>query len=327
MSSTEEAPSREPTPDIKRSASALSGVGRSILLQPPVGAETPGARRSMPPTVLEDARIIAALKRIEDNWQEPPDLTDLAAQAGLSVFHFHRRFLAVIGETIGHYIQRTRLDAAAIWLCYANESIVSTALIVGYSSHEAFTRAFKRRFGVSPRRYRKLAQTRLTKATKEEEELARQVRVRGVSEMPLLGMRFFGSYAGAPEYWRRFSQELQRRGISLAEVHPISILRDKPEITPSGLIRYDCTIVDTGFPPCRAQPPLTRYRLHGGRYAVLRRDGPYALMFVPHRALDRVWLPRSGERLGETPSYEIHHSPPWELPAGPVSMTILFSLG
>ena len=72
-----------------------------------------------------------------------------------SRFHAHRSFRAAIGETPKQFMLRLRIDHAAAALLRSRASILSIALECGFESHEAFCRAFRRRFGLSPGAYRK----------------------------------------------------------------------------------------------------------------------------------------------------------------------------
>ena len=66
----------------------------------------------------------------------------------------HRLFVAVAGETPKAYTLRLRLDSAAALLLASRDSIVKVALSCGFASPEAFSRAFRRAFHLSPREYR-----------------------------------------------------------------------------------------------------------------------------------------------------------------------------
>lgn len=77
-----------------------------------------------------------------------------AATAGMSVRSFHRYFPALTGYGFGSYVRKRRLSEAADELVSSERSILAVALDWGYESHEAFTRAFKREFGVAPGSFR-----------------------------------------------------------------------------------------------------------------------------------------------------------------------------
>ncbi len=81
-------------------------------------------------------------------------LSALARRARRSPFEVHRTFRRVLNETPKSFTQRLRLDLAAARLVTTREPILEIALAGGFASHEVFTRAFVRRFRMSPRAYR-----------------------------------------------------------------------------------------------------------------------------------------------------------------------------
>ena len=82
-------------------------------------------------------------------------LRELAAATHQSVFHAHRTFRAALGETPKRFTLRLRVDRAAAQLVSSPASILDIAVACGFESHEAFCRAFRRRFRMSPSVYRK----------------------------------------------------------------------------------------------------------------------------------------------------------------------------
>jgi AraC-like DNA-binding protein len=80
--------------------------------------------------------------------------SDLASMVGMSNYQFDRRCRDVYGVTPSQLILQLRMGAAATKLRQSAEPIVSIALAVGYSDQSAFTRQFRRTFGVSPGKYR-----------------------------------------------------------------------------------------------------------------------------------------------------------------------------
>jgi AraC-like DNA-binding protein len=79
---------------------------------------------------------------------------DLAACVHLSRFHFDRIVGAVCGETPARFRRRVLLERAAYRLVISDSTVLDVAVEAGYSSHEAFTRAFRRAYGVSPSAWR-----------------------------------------------------------------------------------------------------------------------------------------------------------------------------
>jgi AraC-like DNA-binding protein/effector-binding domain-containing protein len=85
---------------------------------------------------------------------EDLSLRALAGQAGLSAFHLHRVFSAAAGETPKQFTLRLRLGRAAAMLLTSDDAVLNVALSCGFQSHEAFCRAFRRSFGMTPSAYR-----------------------------------------------------------------------------------------------------------------------------------------------------------------------------
>lgn len=74
----------------------------------------------------------------------------LAKQCGWAPFHFHRVFRTIVGEPVGHYVRRKRLEYAATCLALPDAKIDEIAERVGCESACVFARACKKMFGVSP---------------------------------------------------------------------------------------------------------------------------------------------------------------------------------
>ena len=91
-----------------------------------------------------------ALWYIESHLAEPLTLDDVAGVAGVSRFHLVRAFAAATGFSVMRYVRARRLSKAAQALAAGAPDILSLALDADYGSHEAFTRAFRDHFGMTP---------------------------------------------------------------------------------------------------------------------------------------------------------------------------------
>lgn len=78
----------------------------------------------------------------------------MAEKTGVSPRQFSRRFKAAFATTPAAYLERLRLDEARLRLASGAERLARIAHAVGFSSDDAFRRAFERRFGVTPSAYR-----------------------------------------------------------------------------------------------------------------------------------------------------------------------------
>ena len=88
--------------------------------------------------------IEKALIYIENNLHEDINLSAIAKEAGYSLYHFHRIFKGIVGDSIKNYVRKRRFTEAAKELVYTNKSIVEIGIKYGYESREAFSRAFKK---------------------------------------------------------------------------------------------------------------------------------------------------------------------------------------
>lgn len=102
---------------------------------------------------LADRQLGAALKAIHDDPAQSWTLQELGAIAGMSRSTFALRFKARIGEPAMHYVARWRMLLACEKLEQSNEPVSAIATSLGYESESAFSTAFKRLIGCSPRQY------------------------------------------------------------------------------------------------------------------------------------------------------------------------------
>lgn len=112
---------------------------------------------NLPGSPNDGERILAVKRHIREHVDEPLRREALAAIAGFSVSHFHRVFTADTGENIACYVRRVRLERAGRKLRMGAVDITEVALAAGYDSHAAFSKAFRRQFGLSPSGFRQLS--------------------------------------------------------------------------------------------------------------------------------------------------------------------------
>lgn len=99
-------------------------------------------------------RMNGALNYIEENLADEIDFKEVARRAYCSEYHFKRMFSFLAGITLSEYIRRRRLTLAALDLIDRDVKVIDVALKYGYSSPDAFTRAFQGLHGITPARSR-----------------------------------------------------------------------------------------------------------------------------------------------------------------------------
>ena len=87
---------------------------------------------------------------IESHLSGDLSLEAIAGAVGVSRFHLSRAFSLTLGSALGSYVRSRRLSEAAKVLVGGAPDILAVALQTGYGSHEAFTRAFRQHFGLTP---------------------------------------------------------------------------------------------------------------------------------------------------------------------------------
>lgn len=98
--------------------------------------------------------IQKTLDYIEQHLDEEIDLGTLAQIANLSPFYFQRLFARLVKKPPREYIRLRQLAAACTLLANKGTRILDVALQCGFGSHQAFTRAFKNAYGITPEQYR-----------------------------------------------------------------------------------------------------------------------------------------------------------------------------
>ena len=105
--------------------------------------------------------MVAAAARmrcfIDENLDKHLTLSMIAKKAGYSPWHASRIYSSVIGKSPFEYIKSKRLNEAAKDLREGNKKIIDVAFDYLFDSHEGFSRAFSKEFGMAPREFRKAA--------------------------------------------------------------------------------------------------------------------------------------------------------------------------
>lgn len=105
----------------------------------------------------------------------------------------------------------------------------------------------------------------------------------------------------------------------------IALYYDDPEATPAEQLRSEAgLIIRDGV---RLPDGLQERQLPGGRYAHAVHQGPYTGLGDAWSRLLGEWLPRSGQRLAETPSYELYRNTPEDVSAAELKTDLFVPLG
>jgi transcriptional regulator GlxA family with amidase domain len=104
-----------------------------------------------------DRRIEEVLRVLERDWRKDHRITELALSVNLCPSRLQHLVKEVTDRSIRELVQSRRLDEAASAIASTYERISSIAYFVGFRDIPNFNHAFRRRFGMSPREYRRRA--------------------------------------------------------------------------------------------------------------------------------------------------------------------------
>ncbi|WNZ21645.1 helix-turn-helix transcriptional regulator [Leptolyngbya sp. NK1-12] len=98
-------------------------------------------------------RVHQAREFLMQHLENPPSLVQLARKVGLNDYKLKRGFRQLYGTTVFGYLHAQRMEKARMLLMSRQMKITEVAHAVGYASLPSFCLAFRKQFGVSPRRY------------------------------------------------------------------------------------------------------------------------------------------------------------------------------
>lgn len=261
------------------------------------------------PTVLNHhvKRFDLVLDYIEQNLAGDLSLEALGQCAAISPFHFHRLFQAWAGETLSRFVRRRRLESAAGRLRYCTEEKITTiSLNCGFSSPEAFARAFKEHFGITPSQWRNGGWMTWRAANIETPyaTAAASVKVTRKEPAQYLFMRARGAYSQASSLlWDRFLPWV--RSMGLGDQPLLFIGLDDPTITDPTLCRMDACVQ---LPPGWNAPyvRLARHNFPERWIATLEYDGESNAIGCGWNTLLNEWLPHAPFDMGEGHFFQWH---------------------
>jgi AraC family transcriptional regulator len=247
-----------------------------------------------------------ALWFVESHFSGEMTLEDIANVAGVSRYHLTRAFGEATGYSIMRYVRGRRLTEAARRLASGAPDILAVALDAGYNSHEAFTRAFRDQFGLTPETIRAqgrldhiqllepiIMQQTLTKIEAPRIESGRVLLIAG------LGERYTRETSAAiPSLWQRFVPHLGHVPGQLSHVTYGVIYNADDE----GNFDYISGVEVADF--SRLPADFSRIRLAPQEYVVFVHRDHISTIRSTLNAIWNKWLPESGYKVVDAPNFE-----------------------
>lgn len=255
---------------------------------------------------------------VQTNPERDTRLDTLAAEQGVSPFHFHRTFTQALGETPRRYVDRVRLERAAYRLSVTRDRVIDIALSVGFENHETFSRAFKRRFGKTP------SEWRLQSDSAWETRAAAAPLIQGegcqlslpsfltLRTQTLLAWRRVGAYGtfGPPRFdggasdWSPLLDAAARDRLIYRPLGFV-ISYDNPFLTPPHLQQLDACVPlsDPDQEPVSAD--VRKIVFEGGLFGAIEHRGPPATLLQAYMALV--------DAIARSPRFQLRDGPPLEI--------------
>lgn len=257
---------------------------------------------------------------IETNLCEDIKVEEIAGAAGYSYFHFHRVFEAVLGETVGNYLRSRRLTKAAYDLVYTDKRILDIALDYRFESQEAFNRAFKKIYQVTPGTFRK---NRMDMVLFNKKPLTRfklkhlktkitvQPEIKEIGKINLIGVRGKTTLRSnlIPEMWRLFNPRIEEiknrtkgvRGYGVNEVDPdFDFTKFDEDMQFSVLVGVEVSSF------ADIPPGMVAKTLAGGKYAVFTHKGRVDTLRITYDYIWGTWLSCCGYEVDLRDDFEFY---------------------
>lgn len=273
-------------------------------------------------------RVQTGINYIEANLDKNINLNDVSASANMSHWHFQRIFKALTNETLKSYIRSRRIANSMDSLFNKQYSILDVAIASGFESHESYTRAFKKLFGISPSEYRQNAKDRLIiRKTKFDQgylenlksNLSLEPRFYSTEERFFVGLKseIIGIESEKnniadklPELWNNFIPRLKEINNLVGETCYGIISQEKDKEGISKLFYLACTEVSSPTPNDSADLPtgMVSTSLAKQHYAEFQHKGMVNIENV-NRTINYIyssWLLNSDMRHTYQPDIEIY---------------------
>ena len=282
------------------------------------------------------ARINNAIFYIESNLSKKIVLNDIAQKAYFSPFHFHRIFSLVVGETVHNFITRNRIEKAAGLLVNQSDlPITEVSEKLGFTSLSAFSRAFKKFYGISPNDFKELSPSKFSKICKTESKkgqvvisfeqyicninnslkwfkMKANVSVKNVEELQMAYISHKGEMDKIGEVFMRLVKWATPKGLMNQEnLRLLTIYHDSPKITSPDNIRSSIAIVLNSKVSVDGEVSLKS--MNPGKCIVSRFEiTPNDFQKAWESSF--VWMSENGYKKGEKDPFEIYYNNAQEHP-------------
>lgn len=250
-------------------------------------------------------RLNIVIEQINNNLDKKLSIQELAERSSFSPFHFHRIMKGLLGESIGNFITRTRVETVARLIRYSNLEIQEIAYSVGYDTPSSLNKIFKQYYNISPSEYRNNKDFAITKPMVNNSDI--KLKAPKIIELPekeVIYINITGEY-GNDDYqksWTELWAFIKENKLFTKGIESIGLSYDDPKVTEIGKCRYDACL--TIHKPAKAQGKVGIKRIAGGKFAVFAYQGSYSNLGDVYDTIFGNWLLNSAHELRNIPVME-----------------------
>ena len=250
-------------------------------------------------------RMNIVIEHINNNLDKKLSVTDLALISNFSPFHFHRIMKGLLGEPIGNFITRTRVETAARLIRYTNIEIQDIAYRVGYDSPSSLNKIFKQYYNVSPSEYRNNKNITIMRPVLNDYNIKlKEPKIVELSDRQVIYINIIGEY-GNENYnntWTKLWLFVKENKLFSRGIESIGLSYDDPKVTESDKCRYDACL--TISKAVKASGEIGVKNIDGGKYAVFMFKGSYDKLGEVYDFIFGSWLVDSDYELRDVPVME-----------------------
>lgn len=273
-------------------------------------------------------RVNQTIDFINKNLDKDLNLANLSKIAMYSPFHFHRIFSAIVNEPLNTYISRKRIEKSTSLLKPESQIPISEiAHEFGFSSNAAYTKAFKKFYGISPSKFKEqnVAFSKIGKTKSKNGQVALQfstylcnieeykkwmnmyakIEVKGMPALQVAYVTHVGAFHLIGEAFKKLMRWAAPKGLSHCET--ITVYHDDPNITDISQVRQAAGLILNA--PIETSGEVGTMQIEQGKFAVGTFELSYSDFEKAWQSMF-VWINENGYETSTKDCYQIYRNQP-----------------
>lgn len=252
-------------------------------------------------------RLQLAVSYIRDKYNTKIQIEDFEECSNFSYRNLQRIFKAYYGETIGVYITRIKLENSAKLLIFSSEEIKIIAEKVGYSDVQAYSKAFKKHFGIGPASFRTRKEELFKSVEPKDSSMPFfEDRIEILQQKNVIYKRVKADYYSneIDTVWHKLFDEVEDI-INIDKVESFGVIWDEPLLSEKITFDYDACLVleDDILIPDKKFKVKT---IPNQKYAVFKHFGDYNSIGSTYDKIFNNWIINSENEVSEMPFLEFY---------------------